>query len=121
MEEIADHDHVYRRLTPHHLRPDGTVNSYAFMLYGEPDPHLSVDLAKLTTPQEAASRGRRPGTGVGSFTAAVPRSVGLTVKHDPLPENVAHSLIEGATSKEQCRRLAEAVAIVIRPHTMPRR
>jgi hypothetical protein len=115
LETIAGHDRLYRRLVPQHLRPDGTVNSYAFMLRGQPDPTISVDLARLTTPEETAHRTGKPGAGVGALVAEVPLALGLAVRHDPLPGNAAHSLISGASTKAHCRQLAEAVTVLIRP------
>ena len=56
-EAIEDDDWLYRRLALNHLRSDGTVNRTAFMRNSvppgrgkEPDPQVSVDLARLTTP-----------------------------------------------------------------------
>ena len=108
-QPISDEDELYRRLVSQAIRPDGTVSSYAFMLRREPDPSISVDLARLTTPSETATRTGRLGAGVGVFLARVPRALGLHVRHDPQLDNPAHSLIEGAATKAHCRQLAEAV------------
>jgi len=115
VEPILDEDDLYRRLVPQFIRPDGTLSSYAFMLRGAPDPSISVDLARITTPEETAARTGKVGAGVGALRAAIPRRLGLSVRHDPQPDNGAHSLIEGTVSKAHCRQLAEAVRIVIRP------
>lgn len=117
---IGDDEELYRRIVSFHLYPDGTINSAAFKLRsGKPDPHLSVELARLTTPQECAQRPGRPGFGVAALRAQVPRSLGLRVRHDPCPPqdptNDAHALIEGNTSKENCRRLAAAASVLIKP------
>lgn len=115
IEEIADDDQLYRRLVSFHINPDGTVNSAAFKLRGKPDPSLSVDLARLSTPEETASRPGTPGFGVGVLEASGPRSIGFQVRHDPFPDNPAHSLIEGENTKQKCRRLAEFTTVIISP------
>jgi hypothetical protein len=123
---IEDDDELYRRLPSEHVKNDGTISSVAFCFRGEPDPSLSVDLAKLTTPQEVLQRARKPGAGVGVITAGVPRGLGLTVRHDPIREdneqglaaNPAHTLIEGLTPadrKTKCYLLAEAMTVLIAP------
>ena len=116
-ETIADDDLLYRRLASDHLNPDGAVNSNAFKRGGRPDPQVSVDLARRTSPAESAARAGRPGFGLGVFAAGVPRALQLTVRHDPRPENSAHCLIEGLTprSRQECRLLAEATTVVVAP------
>jgi hypothetical protein len=104
--EISDGDLLYRRLAPSHLNSDGSVNSNAFKLNGKPDPQISVDLAKLATIQEALSRAQGSQFRIGIIQAAHARQLGLTVRHDPLDDNPAHSVIEGNTTKANCRDLA---------------
>jgi hypothetical protein len=58
LEQIADDDLLFRRLAPLHVNPDGTVNSAAFKLRGHPAPQVSVDLARLTTPEATLARAR---------------------------------------------------------------
>lgn len=115
VEEIADSDELYRRLAPEHINPDGSVNSAAFKLRGRPDPQISVEVARLTTPQESLGRTVRPGFQLGILLAAIPRALNLTVRHDPLPDNDAHALIIGTNSKTICRRLAEATSVLDLP------
>jgi hypothetical protein len=112
LETIADGDELYRRLAPDHINPDGSVNSAAFKLRGKPDPGISVDLAHLTMPRESLAAANRSGFRLGSLVAALPRSIGLIVRHDPLPENRAHSLIEGENTKARCRKLAEGTTLL---------
>ena len=111
-ETIADGDALYRRLAPDHINPDGSVNSAAFKLRGKPDPSISVDLARLTSLGESIAVASRPGFRLGLLVAALPRSIGLVVRHDPLPENHAHSLIEGENTKSRCRQLAEGTTLL---------
>ena len=117
--DIDDDDELYRRIVSFHINSDGSVNSAAFKLRGNPDPSISVDLAKLTTPQECARRPGRPGFGVAVLVAQVPRSLGFTVRHDPNPAedpgNDAHALIEGDNDKVKCRQLAAAARVLLHP------
>lgn len=120
MVDIVDDDGLYRRLAPNHLRFDGSVSSSAFKVGKAWDNQISVDLAKLTTPEEAVARARRPETaGLGILTAGFPRGLGFTVRHDPLLENSAHTLIEGENSRQKSLRLAEEMRILVRPASVP--
>ena len=115
IENIEDDDGLYRRLSPDQMYPDGTVNSNAFKSGGKPDASISVDLAKLTTAQDALARGgNRPGFAVGELFARLPRDLGFSVRHHPLPDDNAHSLIEGENDRKKCRLLAETTTVVIR-------
>ena len=114
-EEIADDDELYRRLAPGHVDPDGSVNSAAFKVRGRPDLHISVDLARLTTPEVALARAPRSGFGLGVLVARVPRSLGFSVRRDPLTDNGAHALIEGNNDKVKCRLLARATRVLVAP------
>lgn len=114
MERIDDDDDLYRRIFRYSVKPDGTVSSAAFMTKSKkPDPECSVSLARLTTPEEVLRPGRGlPGQRLIALTASVPRSLGLTVLHDPLPDD-AHCLIWGLTLVSECDRLAEASSLVV--------
>ena len=129
VEVIDDADWLYRRLPPVYVKPDGTVSSKAFMRNSdpqgrkkEPDPDISVDWDRHTTPEQALERAGRLSHGIGALQAAVPRRLGLTVEHTPdhQHENRAHASIlgnQGAGSKERCYLLAEEVSkyLLIRP------
>ena len=120
LETILDEDELYRRLPLISLNPDGTVNSVAYKLRGKPDPSVSVDLARLTTPQESLNRVANPNNfKLGAFLANTPRNLGLTVIHDPLDDNYAHSLIQDneniQNSKALCRLLAESTKVIFHP------
>jgi hypothetical protein len=107
--EILDEDWLYRRLHLACFRKDGSVSSVAFMTRGFPDNEASVDLAKLTTPEESVNREGKGRRKLGQLQARGPRDLGLEVVHDPLDDNDAHSLILGADSKAMCRRLVQVV------------
>jgi hypothetical protein len=113
VEAIGDEDELYRRLFPYYVKKDGTVSSAAYKdRRGTPENSISVDLARLTTAEDSVARDSR-GFRLGGILAAVPREFDLTVHHDPLPDNPAHSLIEGENSMETCYKLAEATRVVI--------
>ncbi|MGI8550272.1 MAG: hypothetical protein ACR2PL_05645 [Dehalococcoidia bacterium] len=120
MEAIGDADALYRRLAPSQVNPDGSVNSAAYKRRGLPDPSISVDLARLTTPERALAGFAERGFGLGVLTAGAVRALGLSVHHDPLPASRAHAVIEGANDRVKCRLLAEATAILI-PVRLPDR
>jgi hypothetical protein len=119
MVEIDDEDDLLRRIFHYHLRPDGSINSAAFMTTSKkPDPELSVHLAWPTTPAQSLAMGM-PGQGVVGLPARLPRAIGLSVRHDPRPGNPGHCLIIGLSSEEQCARLAAGSSPVVAP--LPKR
>ena len=113
--EIENDDELYRRIAAGHLGPDGKVTSAAFKLNGKPDHNISVDLAKLTSAEACLNRAPGPRFGLGVMVSRFPRSLGFNVKHDPLPDNLAHSLIEGQNNKEKCRLLADETKLIVIP------
>ena len=99
---INPDDRLYRRINlDSHIKRDGSIAMTAYLTRERiPDAALSVDLARLTTPEEALARARRPArTCIGELVAAVPLNLGLTVRHVPQHEdgqrNPAHCQIEG--------------------------
>jgi hypothetical protein len=113
--EIADDDQLYRRLALAQVNPDGSVNSGAYKLRGKPDSNISVDLARLSTPEESRARSPRAEDGLGMLVAGPVRALGFLVRHDPLPDNNAHSLIEGPNDRVKSRLLAEMTVLLVRP------
>jgi hypothetical protein len=112
---IEDDDELYRRIFPSYVHSDDTISDRAFMLGGKPEQNLSVDLAKLTNPEEAATRAKAPGYGLASLKVRAVRELGFEIRHAPLPGNPAHALIEGPNDKAKCRQLAEAARLVVWP------
>jgi hypothetical protein len=114
VDDITDDDELYRRLAPHHLREDGTVNSSAFKREKGYDPQLSVDLARLTvSPRGTLST--RPTFGLGVLRVGDVRAMGLSVRSDPLLDNPAHCLIEGLVTRDQARQLAALTRVLVLP------
>lgn len=118
-QAIERGDRLYRRLTRDVIR-DGRVNRGVYYFRGQPDPSISVDLARLTTPEETRRRARNPSmAGVGELVASVPLDLGLTIRHAPAEDNSAHCLIEGQTNKDICQILADHTHILVVPQDGP--
>lgn len=130
-EVIADADWLYRRLATNHIRSDGTVNRTAFMRNSvppgkgkEPDPEVSVDLARLTappnSPEGSLATAGKPSQGIGALQAGFPRSLELEVMHAPVLDpqelrNLAHNLILGNAS-ERAMELCDRMAVELSKH-----
>ena len=107
VQEVADADDLYRRIHPSQVK-DGKLTSAAFK-----DPQLSVDLARLTTPQRSLSG--HPSYGLASITALLARSLGQEVVHNPLEVNPAHALVIGNKNLGTARSLARSATWVLLP------
>jgi hypothetical protein len=118
VDDLEDEDELYRRLAPHHVRDDGTVNSSAFKREKGYDPSVSVDLARLTAAPTESLR-TRPNFGLGVLRVGDVRGMGLSVRRDPVPDNSAHCLIEGLATRDQARELATLMRVLIPPRQTP--
>lgn len=49
------------------------------------------------------------------LTVGYVRSLGFEVRHDPLPDNPAHTLVVGENTKAKCSLPAEATVVLITP------
>lgn len=114
-ENITEVDEVWRRIPnappDFFIKPNGVPSSSCFQLKRDEDG-LSVDLARLTNFQKSILDSRRFFL-YGILTGGI-RNMGLEVRHDPLANNYAHSLITGDHSKSTARKLAKE-SYVIRP------
>ena len=117
LEVVADDDLVYRRLAREWINADGSVNSAAYKLHGKPTNRFSVDLARLTTPEETAARAERPGFGVGRLRVADLRAQEFEVRHAPEQGNYAHCQVEGSNDRRKCRTLAALTELIIDPRS----
>ena len=132
-EQIADDYWLYRRLAVHNIRQsDGTVHYNAFMRNAdprgrkkEPDPDVSVDLARLTTPEQSLAVADRPDQGIGAIQAGFPRALApgrIEVVHTPVLEpperrNPAHASIRGNAGEgalDCCVLMAEEMSKDVR-------
>lgn len=90
---------------PSYIKPDGTINSYAFRKR-KGEKGISVNLARLSSFQHT-TMGRSDfkvlRLNVGDIRNRI--NDGLDVRYDPLPENDAHSLITGEVNKHKQREL----------------
>jgi hypothetical protein len=111
--KILDEDALYRRLAESQINTaDGSVNSSAFKRDNEYENAISVDLARLTTPQESVDRAPRAGFRLGVIVTKAAKSIGFDVEPDALPDNPAHCLIKGENNKQRSRALARAMKVL---------
>lgn len=126
IEEIIDDDTVphsatlWRRIFPEDIYFDSNINRRRATSGSLRDVEgaVSVDLAMLTTLDEAKARG--PGMAIAEFTAGVVRAVGCKVVKDPQPDNPAHTLIygkhkNGGPTQGQVKKIAEKSEIISDP------
>lgn len=115
LEEIADDDDLYRRIVPYYIKKDGTISSAAFMTNRgkTPDNAISVEIARLTSPGECATRNGERGFRVIALAAGSARALGFAVRHDPLPDCYPHALIAGDNTRERCRELAASSRLML--------
>jgi len=109
---ILDDDQLYRRLSSHQINPDGSVNSSAFKRGDVYETMISVDVARMTTPEASVERAKKAGVKLGGFGAGRARAFGFSVNHNPLPDNAAHALVEGENNKAKSRELAKWVSVL---------
>jgi hypothetical protein len=112
--QIELSDLLYRRLAPQsHIKPDGSVASTAYKRSKKvPDSEPSVDLARLSTPEESIARAPKAGYRLGELQVCVIQPLGFAIKHAPLANNQSHCLIYGNTSTDTCAQLAENTRII---------
>lgn len=118
-DQVDDDDLLYRRFHYTALRRDGRISFDAYLRRKPttmPDPEISVDLARLTTPEKTLAAAP-PGFGLGELRAGDARRLGFKVSYKPTQKNKAHCIIEGAETEADCDRLAE----ITRVHTPPPR
>jgi hypothetical protein len=120
-EVIADDDELYRRISTHHVDwTDRVVNRTAYYRSNplnrnkyEPDPEISVALARLTTPDEYLRHTNRPRAGIGLLVAGEVRRLGFSIRHAPDEQGgPAHCLIEGPNTRDLCEQLAERTRVI---------
>ncbi len=118
-EAIGDDDALLRRVAdnPHQWKqyPDGSIRPTSpTMKPHDEDGGLSVDVRRLLADPKApeSAVGEFPHHGLVEFRAHVPRSHGLAVDHDPLPDNYAHGNITGFTevSPKVAKRIQKEMA-----------
>ena len=109
---IHDVDELYRRLTPiwrKYYKDNGRLSSAAFR--PRKGSSLSVDLARLTTPERCLSA--YDDCGLSSLVVADVRSQSLEVQYTPLAENTAHCDVVGEFTKATAKRLAAKAQVLV--------
>lgn len=107
--QIYDEDNVLRRVptNPSYIKPDGTINSYSFRKRKGEDG-ISVNLERLssfTKTTMGSTEFRVLRINVGTIRNVI--NDGLNVKHNPILDNEAHSLIVGDVSKSKQKKLVK--------------
>lgn len=111
-EEILNEDELYRPFLDVWLKNDGNISSAAFQNTSNTDD-MSVDLARLTTPKKTVSE--YPSCGVASLLAGLARKLDQQVLNDPIPTNVAHSIVRGKKTKSIRKKLAKGSTVILSP------
>lgn len=116
--KITPLDFLYRRFP---ISDEPRYNFFYKIVNGEKKPTsaafktkkdelgLSVDIAKLSTPESSVLDYCK--FGLCKLQAKTPIDLGHGCKHDPLPENNAHSLIVGDTNRT-AKKIANAITHV---------
>lgn len=112
---IIPDDTLYRRILRYYKKDDNTISSGAYKdKRGKPDCEASVDLARLSSPEESLARALS-GQFLVSLNARVAFDAGMTPTHRPLNDNPAHSVIVGNDTKSKCEILAHGSQLLIGP------
>jgi hypothetical protein len=111
-EEILDEDDLYRRFPNEYLDDYGNLSSAAFQNTTGTDD-MSVDLARMTTPEKTAVDNEI--YGVAMINAGFARSNNQIVIHSPSIDNNAHSTVRGNKTRGIKKKLAESAHVILRP------
>ena len=113
--QILPGDGLYRRFLSFCLKADHTLSSAVWKTKKKPEKDASVDLGRLTTPEDSLGRAPNPGFGLCSLPAKIPLSYDRVVQHTPVEGNWAHCLILGKLTKSECRDYSDGASILIPP------
>lgn len=105
-------DRLLRRIpiNPDFIKPDGVLSSSCFSVKKGQDG-VSVDLERLTTHTDSIKDKSR--YYLYFLEAYFTEDLGLKNLHDPLPDNVAHTLIKGNIARSVARTLAAAARQIV--------
>ena len=115
LEDLRDDDELYRRFLPPKKKGVVPVTAYTAPRTSNPDPEISVDLARETTAEKCLEAGMPTHFKLGVLRVGVVRELGFTVRRDKKPGNDAHCVIEGVKTLDDCERLAENTVIFTPP------
>jgi hypothetical protein len=119
LEVVDDADQLYRRVVGYYIFTDAQhgverISSSALKeKKRRPERDISVEIARLTDPQTSLAGAPNAGFRLIGFIARVPRSLGLDVVHDPVPDCYAHALITVSITADHCIAMVEAAVVVV--------
>jgi hypothetical protein len=102
---------LFRRIHPTQIVPDNNTGTSRISSAAFRDPSMSVDTSELL-----ARAGQDwkfcltayPGYSLAALLAEIPRSHGQLVIHDPIPDNDAHTLVNGTKPRSVAKALADS-------------
>lgn len=106
-EEIKDEDELYRRIHPTFIKSHGRISSGAFK---PKTPDLSVNIARLTTPEKTLYG--YPRHGLGSLPAGTFRIEKLEIYHVSVSCNYAHAIVYGKITDSMAKRIADSANLI---------
>jgi len=117
LEKISDEDGLYRTIHPLWIKDKG-ITSAAFKqrppldsrLVGRHSLDLSVDIARLTTPEKVLLS--HSGYGIGIITASFVLNLKLVIYHAPEPSNYAHAIVFGKITGSMAKLIARSAKLL---------
>jgi len=91
LEPISPDDDLYRRIVPDNVT-NGELNAGAYSLRPGEET-LSVDIARLTSPEECLARAGRTDLGLAVVIVSDVIALGLVVEHDPVRAKLARASV----------------------------
>ena len=105
-EKISDEDRLFRRIHPKWIKPEG-ISSAAFK---QRPLDLSVNIARLTTPQKVLLN--YSNYGIGIITGGFFRNLKLVIYHAPEPDNYAHAIVFGKITAAIAKSIARSAKLL---------
>ena len=97
VEEIPDNDSLYMRVHKTYLTGEG-LNPGVF---NDKEGGMSTDWNRYSTPQQAQGRAKTPAhNGIISLNVGGVREAQMTVSHEPISQNRAHTEVIGEKDSE---------------------
>ena len=117
-DDLSDGDIVCRRLALHTFdHSTGEVKHSAFTVSNKPAKAVSVQVKRLMDcgTQAALAQAGRSDFGMGELVVSEIRALGFQVALDPLPDDPAHAVITGLSTRTHCEMLADITDPVKKP------
>jgi hypothetical protein len=106
-EKVEDEHELYRRVHPDWIKSSGKISSAAFK---QKTPDLSVNIARLTTPEKTLYG--YPRHGLGSLLATTFRIENLEIYHVPVSCNHAHAIVYGKITGPMAKRISDSTKLI---------